>query len=272
MTSNYDRQQRNLRILMSTASDMLLNLRNRIEGEQSEGAYGRTHRRNLEERNIKTLENDYHDWYTEAFQLIKQIIPDRLEEFKYLYMGDGTEEGREGYSYKISHWLLGYKSPTYRNYSGQITREFSDAEIVFERFRNQALILQSALRRFDSSLFNIKQVLQAELLDSELESARELARGGFTRPAGSLAGVVLEKHLRQIVSNHNLDANKRNPTIGDFNNVLKDGGVLDTPSWRQVQRLSDLRNLCAHSREREPTKEEVDELIDGVEKYTKTLF
>ena len=272
MTSNYDRQKTDLHILMSTASDMLLNLRNRIEGEQNKGAHGRTHRHNQEEGNVKTLENDYHYWYTEAFQVIKQIIPDRLEEFKYLYMGDGTEEGRDGYSYNINHWLLGYKSPTYRNYNRQIIREFSDAEIVFERFRNQAQILQSALRRFDSSLFDIKQVLQAELLDSELASARELASGGFTRPAGSLAGVVLEKHLSQIASNHNLDTNKRHPTIGDFNNALKDGGVLDTPSWRQVQRLSDLRNLCAHSREREPTKEEVDELISGVEKYTKTLF
>ena len=62
------------------------------------------------------------------------------------------------------------------------------------------------------------------------------------------------------------------PTISDFNDALKDNGTLDTPTWRQIQRLGDIRNLCSHSKEREPTKDEVSELIAGVEKFTKTLF
>ena len=84
--------------------------------------------------------------------------------------------------------------------------------------------------------------------------------------------MVLEKHLGQVVENHSIKSRKKNPTISDFNELLKEGGVLDVPSWRQVQRLGDIRNLCDHSREREPTMDEVDELITGVEKYTKTLF
>ena len=48
--------------------------------------------------------------------------------------------------------------------------------------------------------------------------------------------------------------------------------VLDIPSWRQIQRLGDIRNLCVHKKERDPTNDEVEELINGVEKYTKTLF
>ncbi len=54
--------------------------------------------------------------------------------------------------------------------------------------------------------------------------------------------------------------------------MLKKDGIIDTPLWRQIQRLGDIRNLCDHNKEREPTREDVQELIDGVEKITKTLF
>jgi hypothetical protein len=65
---------------------------------------------------------------------------------------------------------------------------------------------------------------------------------------------------------------KKSATISDFNDALKEGGVLDVPVWRGIQRLGDLRNLCGHNRDREPTSDEVRELIDGVEKTSKTLF
>ncbi|MCH7787417.1 MAG: hypothetical protein IIC22_07890, partial [Chloroflexi bacterium] len=57
-----------------------------------------------------------------------------------------------------------------------------------------------------------------------------------------------------------------------FYENLKSAGVVDIPDWRFIQRLGDLRNLCDHNKDREPTKDEINELIDGVEKITKTLF
>jgi hypothetical protein len=52
----------------------------------------------------------------------------------------------------------------------------------------------------------------------------------------------------------------------------RSAGVLETPTWRGIQRLGDLRNLCDHNKNKEPTDTDVLELIDGVEKITKTLF
>jgi hypothetical protein len=42
-------------------------------------------------------------------------------------------------------------------------------------------------------------------------------------------------------------------------------------AWRKIQGLADLRNLCGHAKEREPTKDDVGELIDGTERLLKSL-
>ena len=210
----------------------------------------------------------YQGWYTQSYAVIKQILPDRLTEFEQLYKGDGRRKEVNFSTYNIQDWLNGVQAP--RRVPGE--RAFHDESAMFMRLLNQVNILKSAEARFDSSLFDIKQLVQADLFDSELDAAKELSGRGFLRAAGAVAGVVLEKHLGQVGENHGIMTRKKNPTIGDFNDLLKDGGVLDVPSWRQIQRLGDIRNLCDHSREREPTKDEVDELISGVEKLTKTLF
>src|SRR5690606_2284536 len=133
-------------------------------------------------------------------------------------------------------------------------------------------ILKSAQARFESTLLDIRQLVQADLFDSELDAATELVKKGFLRAAGAVAGVVLEKHLAQVAQNHNIKTRKKHPSISDFNDLLKNGAVLDVPTWRQIQRLGDIRNLCDHNKERDPTKEEVEELIAGVERVSKTLF
>ena len=202
----------------------------------------------------------YQRWYTEACVLMEQLLPGRLTEFEQLYKGDGHRSSIGLHTYTIQDLLTGIKVGP----NGLAAATF--------RFMNQLAIIESVEARFESSLFDIRQLVQADLFDSELDAARELIRGGFLRAGGAVAGVVLERHLGQVAANHGITTRKKNPTIGDFNDLLKDGGVLDIPSWRQVQRLGDVRDLCDHNKEREPTKDKVEELIDGVEKYTKTLF
>jgi hypothetical protein len=114
--------------------------------------------------------------------------------------------------------------------------------------------------------------VQADLFDSELEAASELAKRGFTRAAGAIAGVVLEKHLGQVCANRNIGMKKTNPTISDFNDALKKAEALETPDWRFIQHLGDIRNLCDHNKATEPSKDQVADLIQGVGKVLKTVF
>jgi hypothetical protein len=74
-----------------------------------------------------------------------------------------------------------------------------------------------------------------------------------------------------VCKNRNIDIKKKNPTIADYNDALKDAAY-DTIEWRKIQRLADLRNLCDHNKDREPTREEIEELVSGTEKIIKTIF
>ena len=140
------------------------------------------------------------------------------------------------------------------------------------RFQSQISILESASKRFESRLFEIKQLVRADLFDSELEVAKELNSKGFARGAGAIAGVVLEGHLAQVCDNHNLKVSKKNPGINDYNQQLKDNNVVDMKDWRYIQHLADVRNLCDHNKSTAPTKEEIEGLIKGVDKVSKTIF
>lgn len=198
----------------------------------------------------------YQAWYTRGLAVVKQLIPERLDEFTRLYYDKDVV-------YTIARYLRRGDSP----FNAQ------DARIgAHNRFLQQVLILQSAQPRLDDILTNIHGLVQAEILDSELDAATELWRAGHIRAAGTIAGAVLERHLAKICSSRNLTSRKKNPTISDWNDLLKEADVYDIPTWRGIQRFTDIRNLCAHPGDREPTKEEVDELIRGVERITKTIL
>ena len=69
-----------------------------------------------------------------------------------------------------------------------------------------------------------------------------------------------------------LKISKKDPSINDYNEKLKNAGIIKTEMWRFIQRMGDLRNLCDHNKKQEPTKENVADLIDGTDKIIKTIF
>lgn len=140
---------------------------------------------------------------------------------------------------------------------------------------NQYAILQnlisSKLAEYKTTLSQIQATLQADIFDSEIESAKHLLKRGFLRAAGAVCGVLIEKHLACVCKNRSIVIKKKNPTIVDYNDALKDIAY-ETIEWRKIQVLGDIRNLCDHSKDKEPTKDEVEELIAGTERIIKTVF
>lgn len=203
---------------------------------------------------------NYEEWYTKALVLIKQLIPDRTQDFILLYSNPKRKETEIG-TYCISDALRTIQH--IRKIYGPWTAALS--------VLRQVRMLQACLDKFDSKIYSIQVILQADIFDSEIESAKHLLKMGFLRAAGAICGVVLEKHFSGVCHTREIVIKKKNPAISDFNDALKDN-VYDTVEWRRVQRLGDIRNLCDHSKEREPSKDEVEELISGTEQVIKTIF
>lgn len=218
-------------------------------------------------KKLPEFANVYQHWYSEALGLIKQLLPDRLADFIKFYEKPKTRKDISYTNYVIEDYLQGLRV-TKGHYQDKVV----GPDAAYPQFQQQLNVLKSVERRFESSLFDIRQLVQADLFDSELASAKELAKHKFIRAAGAVAGVVLEKHLLQVSQNHNIPLGKKNPTINDFNELLKNNNVIDTPQWRFIQLLGDLRNLCDHNKEQEPTLYQANDLISGVEKIIKTIF
>lgn len=222
----------------------------------------------LKDNKIKlpTFVNEYDSWYSEALVLIKQLLPDRLEDFKRQYKDEKRKE-ISFLTYGVSDYLYGLR--TTRGWQEDVV---ADKSAALGKMQVQNSILAAVEKRLDSSLFDIQEILQADLFDSELGAAQELAKKGFVRGGGAIAGVVLEKHLGHVCEMHGLKTRKKHPSISDFYQMLKENDIIDTPKWRFIQHLGDLRNLCDHNKDREPTKEDVLELVEGVQKVIKTVF
>lgn len=56
------------------------------------------------------------------------------------------------------------------------------------------------------------------------------------------------------------------PGINDYNDKLKDEAVVDNKTYLLIQRLGTIRNLCDHNKKLEPTKEDIEDLINGTDK------
>ena len=75
-----------------------------------------------------------------------------------------------------------------------------------------------------------------------------------------------------MCENHVVKIAKKLPVISVLNEALKEASIIDVPQWRFVQHLADIRNLCDHGKTKEPTVEQVNDLVAGVRKIIKTLF
>lgn len=204
----------------------------------------------------------YQGWYTKAINLITFLAPDRAIEFKSYYEIDPKRKTLSWGTWVIQDYIKGVR-PTIAN--------FDTVERANLCLLNQHTILQSVRSRIDGVLANAELAIFSEIKDAELASCHQLIKIS-PRAAGALAGVVLEGYLQKICEHHKISIRKKSPTVSDLNDPLKSEGVYDTPTWRKISFLADIRNLCSHKKDAEPTKEQVQELIDGVNWVTKNVF
>jgi hypothetical protein len=218
-------------------------------------------------QNLPDFEDEYQSWYSEAKLLIKQLLPDRIDDFQRLYEQPRSRDLISPVGYSIEDCLLG--NFTFNGKGTVVTGQRN----AIRNFQQQLSIVKGLQRRFESSLFDIRLHLQAEMFDDELEAAMYLLKNRFLRAAGAMAGVVLERHLKQVCITHEVKLpKKKHLSISDCNDTLQRENIVDTADWRRIQLLGDIRNKCDHDKEVDPNESDVLELIEGVKKITQSLF
>jgi hypothetical protein len=269
MISNIDRYKKDLDALIATGQRLEWAMQHEIVPEEFEKALEEAVGKKAKAviAGLPRFGEGYQAWYSEAKVLIKQLLPDRLADFVRHYEKPKPRKDISYENYRIEDYLQGLT----------VTRGWEKEKVVgpdaaLPHFRQQLAILKAVKQRFESSLFDIRQLVQADLFDTELEAARELAKNKVVRAAGAVAGVVLEAHLGEVCEKRSIKINKKNPTISDYNNALKDAEAIDLAQWRFIQHLGDIRNLCDHNKKAEPSSAQVDDLVAGVSKVTKTLY
>jgi hypothetical protein len=208
----------------------------------------------------------YQKWYTKASKLVELLGPDRLQEFIGYYRADPRRKTIEINNYVIHDFINGIQLGDYPE-----GYPIDDRSIMRIRIMNQGDIIGALSSRIDTVLADVTGHLLSEIEDFELEAASKLTKVSL-RAAGSLAGVVLERHLQRVAINHQVTISKRNPTIADLNDPLKDRGIYELATWRKIQFLADIRNICSHQKSIEPTVDQVKVLISGVNAIVKTIF
>jgi hypothetical protein len=216
---------------------------------------------------LPDLRKMYQSWYSKAHAVIKQVLPDRCKDFESYFDSPRPRKNIEYGNYVIRDYLQRLRVTRYGG-----SEVIVDGSAAIPRFEQQLNILKAARDVLESRLMDLTTVLQADLFDTEIDSARTLAKAGHYRAAGAVSGVVIEKHLFHICEVHNVSIRKKNPGMSGLNQLLRDANVTTIPQWRFIQHLADMRNLCDHAKGREPTREEVNDLVEGADKVLKTVF
>lgn len=216
-------------------------------------------------KKLPKFEEKYQYWYSESLVLVKQLLPDRLEDFKLLFNKNRKRKEITWENFSIEDYLEGREVQRW-------WKTIVERNMCIPKFAQQVYIIKSIKKRFESSLFNIKQLVQADLFDSEVDVAEELCKKWFYRASWAVLWVVLESHLQQIITNHNLEVKKKNPMLNDLTEVLKSNNIIQVLEWRKLQHLADIRNTCDHKKGVEPKKEDIEDLINWVKRAIKNIF
>jgi hypothetical protein len=221
--------------------------------------------RSLEDiKDIIEFRTVYQRWDTQSLKIVQTLGPDKYDEFVNYYLNNpnrnlldsciqdyvrGLEQARDGYTDELP---------------------FDPQELARNRFLDQLQVLDELSYHLDTVLADVENHLFAELLDKELEAAKELQQVSL-RSAGALAGVVLLRHLQRMATNHTVAIPKPETTIRDLNDPLKQSNAYDFSTWRRIQLLGDLHNLCLQQRNGSPTKAQIEDLIIGVKSIIQSV-
>ncbi|MDD2776300.1 MAG: DUF4145 domain-containing protein [Gallionella sp.] len=133
----------------------------------------------------------------------------------------------------------------------------------YEIFKRVKAVFLAAREDFEGGyLVSVRNLVQAELAESELDQARELLQSGYISAAAVVTGVVLENTLRTLCDNHSICHGK----LDKMNSDLAKAGQYNALVQKRVTALAAIRNSAAHGKTAEFQRSDVESMIDEVER------
>lgn len=125
-------------------------------------------------------------------------------------------------------------------------------------------VLLAAKEDYEGGYLNsIRNLVHAELFDSELDQARELLTSGYKGAAAVVAGVVLETTLRTLCKDKAIPVGK----LDKMNADLAKSGVYNVMIQKRITALADIRNKAAHGDNEAFKDVDVRDMIEQVERF-----
>lgn len=210
--------------------------------------------------------NNYQVWFSKSNKIVELLLPERYQEFKEYYSTDKIQSYLD--KIKIKLFLSGFF----------YEEKEAEKKSIKTLFSQQIAILKSCKEILNSKFNNIQYEMFIELNETELDTAKSLLKINL-RASGCIAGVVLEKYLKSLLNKYNPNHGKKDNelSLNVINELLKEKAY-DIKTFRNIQYLSDIRNLCDHDKKDsegktiDPTKEDVETLIENTERIMRTIY
>jgi hypothetical protein len=123
-------------------------------------------------------------------------------------------------------------------------------------------------------LIHISELINAELFSDFIEMADYYLQAGHKDAAAVILGGVLEEHLRKLCKKNNIPFSHQNaqnvsiPTKSDtLNSDLAKASVYSAGYQKQIIAWLDIRNNAAHGHYTTYSKEQIQNMIDGLRSF-----
>ena len=174
----------------------------------------------------------------------------------------------------LLHRVFGEDAPTFHSFKK--ASEFHDKissdsnTNIVECFEKELAIFLSAKSDYDGGfLFDIRNLVHADVFTNELEQALYFHGEGWKIPALVIAGTVLESTLRELCDQNGITFGKP-PTINPMNDELAKAGIYNKAMKTQILNWGQNRNSAAHGKQDELealSLDDVKRMIDGISEF-----
>ncbi len=144
------------------------------------------------------------------------------------------------------------------------SEEYQSMESNYDVKKRLGAIFDAAKEDFEGGyLSSLKQLVQAEVFESELDQAQELLDSGYKLASAVIAGVVLETALRDLCSSNKIAHGK----LDTMNSQLTKAGIYSKLQQKQITAIADIRNSAAHGKPELFSEQDVKNMIRDIESF-----